>query len=144
MQRRDFLKATAATSVLAGVAGDATADTPAGIASRNRVNAFDYDGVHLGKSRWSDQYQKSRDFYFGVSNDDILHGFRAAAQLRAPGQPLGGWWAQNSNTVFGECLSGMTGMAKAAGPPPIRDKADYLMTELAKTVPSDGNCRMDH
>lgn len=144
MQRRDFLKAAAATSVLAGVAGDATADTPAGIASRNRVNAFDYDGVHLGKSRWSDQYQKSRDFYFGVSNDDILHGFRAAAQLPAPGKPLGGWCAQNSDTVFGQWLSGMSRMAKAAGDTAIRDKADYLMTEFAKTVPSDGNCRMNH
>jgi DUF1680 family protein len=144
MDRRNFLKAAAAaTSVLAG-ATEAGADTRSEIASRNRIQAFDYDGVRLGKSRWSDQYQKSRDFYFGVSNDDILQGFRAAAQLPAPGRPLGGWCAQNSSTVFGQWLSGMSRMAKATGDTEMRDKAVYLMTEFAKTVPPDGNCRMGH
>jgi len=143
IHRRDFLKAAAATSALAGAAA-AAPDARSEIESRNRISAFDYDGVRLGKSRWRDQYQRGRDFYFGVSNDDILHGFRAAAQLPAPGRPLGGWCAQNSNTVFGQWLSGMARMAKATGDTAIRDKADYLVTEFDKTVPADGNCRMGH
>lgn len=143
MDRRDFLMAAAASSVLAGV-GSAAADARPEVEGHNRVRAFDYDGVRLGKSRWNDQYQSSRDFYFGVSNDDILQGFRAAAQLPAPGKPLGGWCAQNSNTVFGQWLSGMSRMAKATGDTAMRDKAAYLMTEFAKTVPPNGNCRMAH
>ncbi len=143
MNRRDFLKAAAATGVLAGVAGTST-DKPAEIEGRNRIRAFDYEGVRLRKSRWSEQYQRSRDFYFGVSNDDILQGFRAAAQLPAPGKPLGGWCAQNSNTVFGQWLSGMSRMAMATGDTAMRDKAAYLMTEFAKTVGADGNCHMNH
>ncbi len=143
MDRREFLKAAAATGAVAGLAAGA-ADGRDEIESRNRIRAFDYDGVRLGKSRWSAQYQRSRDFYFGVSNDDILHGFRAAAQLPAPGKALGGWCTPNSNTVFGQWLSGMSRMAKAGNDPAMRDKAAYLMTEFAKTVAADGNCRMNH
>jgi len=143
MDRRDFLKAAVAANVLAAPA-DAAADTRSEITSRYRIRAFDYDGVRLGKSRWRDQYRQARDFYYGVSNDDILHGFRAAAQLSAPGKPLGGWCAQNSSTVFGQWLSGMSRMAKATGDAEMRDKAVLLMTEFAKTVPADGNCRMNH
>ena len=71
------------------------------------IRPFNYDGVKLGTSRWQQQYQASRDYYLNVPNDDILHGYRAAA-LPAPGKALGGWCSPNSNTVFGQWLSGMS------------------------------------
>ena len=110
--------------------------------SRVLLEPFDYRGVRLRKSRWQEQYQAARDYYFGVSDDDILHGWRAAAGLPAPGKTLGGWCARNSDTVFGQWLSGMARMYCAAGDEAIRDKAGYLLAEWAKTIKPDGNCGM--
>jgi len=150
MPRRDFLKAAAATSVLAGVGAAARPAAAAAAAlepsapdiAHAKIQAFNYDGVTLGPSRWDDQFQNAREFYYNVENDDILHGFRAAANLPAPGKPLGGWCARDSGTVFGQWLSGMSRIYRATGDTQMRDKAVYLLAEYAKTVGPDGNCRM--
>ena len=76
-------------------------------AARILIEAFDYRGVSLRSSRWRGQVYAAREFYLGLSDDDILHGFRAAAGLPAPGRPLGGWCKENSSSVFGQWLSGM-------------------------------------
>ncbi len=112
--------------------------------SRLRIEAFDYQGVKLRDSRWRTQVQTARDYYLNVSNDDILCGFRAAAGLPAPGKPLGGWCAKDSQTVFGQWLSGMARMYRATGDSALRDKASYLLAEWAKTIKPDGDCGMHH
>ena len=141
LPRREFLKAVAVTTAMAGIARPAFAGQ-ADPKSRYAIHTFNYDGVRLGRSRWNDQFTRARDFYFNVSNDNILCGFRAAAGLSAPGKTLGGWCQRDSATVFGQWLSGMSRMYRATGDTAIRDKAVYLMTEFAKTVGADGNCRM--
>lgn len=141
MDRRDFLKGVAITGAVASVAPRATAVSD--IDSRVlKVSAFNYDGNRLTDSRWKDQYQEGRDFYFHVNNDDILHGYRLAAGMPAPGKALGGWCAKNSNTVFGQWLSGMARMYHATNDTEIRDKASYLLSEFVKTVGPDGNAGM--
>jgi DUF1680 family protein len=134
--RRDWLKSAAAVAG-AGLLRAQSAD------SRMRIEPFNYRGVRLRPSRWRDQYEAGRDYYLGVSNDDILHGWRAAAGLPAPGKPLGGWCATNSNTVFGQWLSGMSRIYCATGDQPLRDKCAYLLSEWAKTIKPDGDCGMD-
>src|SRR5262245_15381273 len=102
MPRRDFLKtAPVAAYAMTSIAGGAALKvaTPA---ARIKIEPFDYRGVKLRESRWQRQYQAARDFYYGVSDDDILCGYRSAAGMSAPGKPLGGWCARNSNTVFGQ------------------------------------------
>lgn len=147
--RRDFLKAAPAGAyMLAHAAGQA------GRAAPVRLEAFNYRGVRLKDSRWQSQVQTARDFYFNISNDDILQGFRAAAGLPAPGKPLGSEWISrmgraswcqtNSATVLGQWLSGMARMSLATGDADLRDKAVYLMAEWGKTVKPDGNCGMQH
>ena len=108
-----------------------------------KISAFDFEGVCLHASRWNDQYVHAREFYLNVSNDDILQGFRAKAGLPAPGKPLGGWCDEDSSTVFGQWLSGMSRMYRATGDHAMRDKAAYLLDQFSKTVGPDGNCRMD-
>ncbi len=142
MHRRDFLKAAAATGMLAATNPRAIGERLSGDESRTKIHTFNYDGVRLGASRWKDQYDHARDFYFNVSNDDILKGFRSAAGLPAPGKTLGGWCERDSATVFGQWLSGMSRMYRATGDSEMRDKAAYLLAEFAKTVGADGNCRM--
>jgi uncharacterized protein len=144
MPRRDFLKAAPVAALAMSQAVKSLAvDTPPS-AAKLAIEPFNYDGVKLGNSRWQQQYQASRDYYLNVPNDDILHGYRAAAGLPAPGQALGGWCSPNSNTVFGQWLSGMSRFVKAGNDTAMRDKVIALFTEWAKTVPDDGNCRMGH
>jgi hypothetical protein len=107
IHRRDFLKgAVAAAGLLPHLKAVAAPAASVGAV----LEPFDYAGVKLGASRWQEQYQSARDAYFAVSNDDILHGWRAAAGLPAPGKPLGGWCRRDSAVVLGQWLSGMSRM----------------------------------
>src|SRR6185312_4271568 len=96
------------------------------------------------KSPWQQQVGHAREYYFGLTNDDILRGFRAAAGLPAPGTTLGGWCEKDSSPIFGQWLSGMARLSKATGDNALRDKASNLMTEWGKTIKPDGDCRMRH
>jgi DUF1680 family protein len=137
--RRDLLK-TASIGVLSRVTSQAA---PAS-STKHVIEAFDYRNVKLRDSRWRAQISAARDFYLGLSDDDILHGFRRAAGLPAPGKPLGGWCKEDSSTVLGQWLSGMARLYRATGDTEVRDKAARLMTSWALTVAPDGNCRMRH
>src|SRR5690349_20476264 len=89
MNRRDFLAAMSAAAPLIQKLSAQSAATP-----NNKVvlKPFDYSGVTLRASMWQRQAASGRDFYFGLSNDDILHGYRVAAgAANAPGRALGGW-----------------------------------------------------
>lgn len=110
--------------------------------SSERLAAFDYRGVRLLDSRWLAQFKSARDYYLDVSDDDILHGYRVAAGLPAPGRTLGGWCAVNSDEIFGQWLSGMARIYRATGDTALRDKSARLLAEWAKTWGPDGDCRM--
>jgi DUF1680 family protein len=136
MERREFLKA--APLAMYGLTRTTRASAPA------KLEAFDYEGVRLLPGRWRTQVQTGRDFYLGVSDDDILHGFRAAAGRTAPGKPLGGWCGIDSSTVFGQWLSGMSRLSRATGDSALRDKAMGLFEAWVETLPSDGDAGMGH
>jgi hypothetical protein len=140
--RRDFLRMAAALPGALAISGSLAAGADPVTPSHSMLEPFDYRGVRLCASRWRDQYQSARDFYLGVSNDDILHGYRLAAGLPAPGKALGGWAARNSDIVFGQWLSGMARMFGATGDQAIRDKAAFLLAGWADTIGADGDCRM--
>jgi DUF1680 family protein len=144
LPRRDFLLTSAAITAGAVHALSNSANAAESTAAKLALLPFDYNGVKLRESRWQKQYQAARDFYLSIPDDDILCGYRKAAGLPAPGKPLGGWCGQNSNTVFGQWLSGMSRFYRATGDAAIRDKAVLLLTEWAKTVKPDGNCGMRH
>jgi DUF1680 family protein len=145
IERRDFLKTLPAAALAVAAAADGVLAAPqASGGGVPKLDAFDYAGVRLRPSRWQRQFQAGRDFYLGVSDDDILHGFRTAAGLPAPGTPLGGWCGTDSSTVFGQWLSGMSRISRATGDTAIRDKAIGLFTEWAKTIKPDGDARMGH
>ena len=132
LPRRKFLLAGAAIGAAAihpFSTQTSAADTSA---AKLAVEPFDYDGVRLLDSPWQKQYQAARDFYLAIPDDDILCGYRRAAGLPAPGKPLGGWCGQNSNTVFGQWLSGMARLHRATGDGPIRDKAHSALQRMVK------------
>jgi hypothetical protein len=103
------------------------------------LEPFDYSGVKLLPSRWQKQYAVARDFYLGLSDDDILHGFRAAAGLPAPGKPLGGWAAKDSYEIFGQWLMAMARASRANNDQALRDKATLLVNEWGKTIQNNAS-----
>jgi len=144
MQRREFLKTVPTATLLLSSAVSAAAAQDKSAGAKGMLEPFDYRGVRLGESPWKAQYQVTRDYYAGISEDDILKGFRAAVGLPAPGRTLGGWCERNSATVFGQWLSGMARMYRATGDAAMREKAVRLVTEFARTVKSDGDCGFRH
>lgn len=143
MPRRDFLKAApVAALALSQIAKGSSPPPDAPVTAK--IEPFDYKGVRLLPSRWQKQYQEARNFYLSIPDDNILHGYRAATNLPAPGQALGGWCSRDSSIVFGQWLSGMARMHRATNDKEIRDKAITLFTEWAKTVPADGRTGMNH
>jgi hypothetical protein len=141
--RREFLKTAAAVGIAAALPTAASAaETPA--TSSPALEPFDYEGVRLRPCQWQKQYQAARDFYLGLSDDDILCGFRRRAGLPAPGRTLGGWCSADSATVFGQWLSGMARMYRATDDAEIRDKALHLMTEWSKTLQVNSDPGMRH
>lgn len=141
MDRREFLAITPALAL--GAAGERSRE-PQTMQSRVRLEPFDYQHVRLRPSRWKEQVDAARAFYLAVPDDDILHGYRRAAGLPAPGTPLGGWCGRNSSTVFGQWLSGMARLARATGDGALRDKAATLVTGWARTIKPNGDAGMGH
>jgi DUF1680 family protein len=134
LNRRDFVRAMAASMPLAQSALAAQTNTTP--YQTVVLHPFDYTGVTLRPSPWQKQAAAGRDFYFGLSNDDILHGYRAAAgNSNAPGRALGGWCTPNSNTVFGQWLQSMARMQRAYRDKDLLDKANLLVSEYAKCWP---------
>jgi len=130
--RRDFV-AAAGAAVPTMIAGQASSrGTRAAV--KSVIEPFHYSGVRLRPSRWQKQFQSARDYYFGISDDDILHGYRAQAGLPAPGKPLGGWAARTTGALLGQWLSGIARIYRATGDKPLLDKGTYLLTEWAKTL----------
>jgi DUF1680 family protein len=140
MNRREFLGAFAATSagILVGQRPAAAQESPtapsSGPPKRSVLEPFDFSGVKLRPGRWERQFARTRDYYFDISNDDILHGFRADAGLPAPGQPLGGWCDHESYQVFGHWLMAMSRASRVNEDTALREKASLLLSEWGNTL----------
>jgi DUF1680 family protein len=151
MNRREFLGGVVAASatILAGecpaAAQESPAASPSAAPKRIVLEPFDFSGVKLRPSRWQRQYAQTRDFYFDIPNDDILHGFRADAGLPAPGQPLGGWCDHESYQVIGHWLMAMSRASRVNDDAALREKASLLLSEWGKTLDrnpdASGHCR---
>ena len=108
------------------------------IVGQSVLEPFDYRGIELTDSQWKRQADQIREFYLRIPNDDLLLGFRQRAGLPAPGSPLGGWYSSDSFHIFGQILGGFARFYAATGDPACREKADFLLTEWARTIEADG------
>ena len=146
MDRREFLAPTPATVALAGQRAVAVAPARRRFGIEPRQDRDLRLPGRSGSVRAGGRIRSdaAREFYLSISNDDILHGHREAAGLPAPGAQLGGWCGRNSNTVFGQWLSGMSRLSRATGDAQLRDKAVALLGEYAKTLKADGDAGMRH
>ena len=141
--RRDFVKMVAGASLAPSALRVSQASNPtpaktAGLAAKVYLEPFDYQGVHLLDGMLKSQYDRTREYYFKIPNDDILKGFRERAGLPAPGQAMGGWAIESTSGVFGQWISGMARMYKATGDTEMRDKAAAIMNGWAEAYQKDG------
>ncbi|NLF02910.1 MAG: hypothetical protein GX601_18255 [Anaerolineales bacterium] len=112
------------------------------------IQPFDYEGVSLGPSRWRDQYERARDYFMALTDDDLLKDYRERAGLPSPGKHLGGWYSGDDKGMFysegsfghtfPQWLSAFARMFRAAGDDAARDKAIRLVEGWAETISSDG------
>lgn len=137
MRRRDFLVSAGGAFAAACLDGQTPRQKGGAL-----LQTFDYTGVRLLPSQFSRQLELTRDTYFNLSSDDILHGFRQRAGLPAPGRGLDGWCSKTSAVVFGQWLSGMARISRSTGDSALRDKALTLAEEWGKTTAS-GRYGMD-
>src|SRR5215472_4276319 len=81
------------------------------------LEPFDYRGVTLQPGPLKEQLDEVKQFYLGISNDDLLKGFRTRAGNVAPGKDLGGWYSGDVFLVFGQIVSGLARLYAASGDP---------------------------
>jgi hypothetical protein len=145
MNRREFING--AVGIGLATAAQNTSRGQAKTASRMPVEmaleTFEYKGVRLLPGMFSSQVQQAYETYFGLSNEDMLKGFRREASLPAPGNDMTGWARLTCLTTFGQWLSGMARMSSALGDSAMREKAIDLADGWAQTIGSDGDPRMD-
>ncbi len=153
--RRKFMKSllgAAAAPYAAGAvnAGAASAAKPAK-EPEVHLEAFEYQDVRLLDGMLKKQFTTTRDYFYDISDDNLLKGFRARAGLPAPGKDLGGWYSGGNTYLgcpvwargdfyhtFGQYLSGMARMARATNDQALHAKAVHLMVEWGKTIEPDG------
>lgn len=139
--RRDFVKMAAGVSLAPSVLRASRAFNAAEEVRpvpKNNIEPFDYQGVRLLDGMLKSQYDRTREYYHRIPNDDILKGFRERAGLPAPGQNMGGWAQRDSSHAFGQWVSGMARMYKATGDTEMKEKAAVLVNGWGETFRKDG------
>jgi hypothetical protein len=85
------VKMVAGASLAPSILRASQAAETAGLAAKVYLESLDYQGVRLLDGMLKTQYDRTREYYLKIPNDDILKGFRQRAGLPAPGQDIGGW-----------------------------------------------------
>ncbi|MGC9671369.1 beta-L-arabinofuranosidase domain-containing protein [Planosporangium sp. 12N6] len=149
LSRRRLLQATGAAAVASAVvsatrSGTAWAADVAPVRPEAGVSAFAFDlgQVRLTTSRWLDNQNRTQNYLRFVDVDRLLYNFRANHRLSTNGAAAGGGWdAPNfpfRGHVQGHFLSAWAQLAAVAGDTTCRDKATYMVAELAKCQANNG------
>ncbi|MFC3890620.1 beta-L-arabinofuranosidase domain-containing protein [Lentzea rhizosphaerae] len=127
--------ATAAPSLVAGSAHAASVPPVRGDAGVSAF-AFDLSEVRLTAGRWMDNQNRTLAYLRFVDVDRLLYNFRANHRLSTNGAAaLGGWEAPNfpfRTHSQGHFLTAWAQAWAVLGDTTCRDKANYMVAELAK------------
>lgn len=138
LSRRRLLQvagATAAGSVLGSSPAQA-AIAPARTDIGTSAQPFQLGQVQLTASRWLDNQNRTRNYLRFVDADRLLYNFRANHRLSTNGAAAtGGWDAPDfpfRTHVQGHFLTAWAQLYAVTGDTTCRDKATYMVAELAK------------
>jgi DUF1680 family protein len=105
---------------------------------------FDLQDVRLLDGPFHDAMLRDQKYLLELDPDRLLHNFRVTAGLPSSAQPLGGWEDPKGELrghAVGHYLSACAMMYAATGDARFKDKAGYIVAELAKVqqaMPSKG------
>ncbi|MFE9922788.1 beta-L-arabinofuranosidase domain-containing protein [Streptomyces sp. NPDC005774] len=149
LSRRRLLQAAGATAA-ASATGPLLGATPAHAAVvppvRTDIGAlahpFALGQVRLTASRWLDNQNRTAAYLRFVDVDRLLYNFRANHRLSTAGAAAtGGWDAPNfpfRSHVQGHFLTAWAQLYAVTGDTVCRDKATYMVAELAKCQANNG------
>lgn len=103
-----------------------------------KLESFNYSGIALKKSVLNTQFEQTKDFYYNISNDSLLYGFRKRAGKKALGIGLDGWYGADFFNNFGQFLAAFSRIYCITKDIKILEKVNYLMYEWADTIEEDG------
>ncbi|NUT51796.1 MAG: hypothetical protein HOV94_31565 [Saccharothrix sp.] len=133
--------ATTAPSLFAGTA-DAASVPPARADIGVSAYPFDLGQVRLTSGRWQDNQNRTLSYLRFVDVDRLLYNFRANHRLSTNGAAaLGGWEAPNfpfRTHSQGHFLSAWAQAWAVLGDTTCRDRANYVVAELAKCQANNG------
>ncbi|KOV83304.1 beta-L-arabinofuranosidase domain-containing protein [Nocardia sp. NRRL S-836] len=133
--------ATAAPALLTGSAQAATVPPVRGDAGVSAF-AFDLSEVRLTSGRWQENQSRTLSYLRFVDVDRLLYNFRANHRLSTNGAAaLGGWEAPNfpfRTHSQGHFLTAWAQAWAVLGDTTCRDKANYMVAELAKCQANNG------
>ncbi len=89
----------------------------------------------------AEQAQVARDFYLSLDENSLLQGFRLRAGIKAPGQPMGGWYDPEGFAAahpFGQYVSALARMYANTGDPRLKAKVFRLVHGFHETLEADG------
>ncbi|QFZ20923.1 beta-L-arabinofuranosidase domain-containing protein [Saccharothrix syringae] len=133
--------ASTAPTLFQGTAG-AAAVPPARADVGVSAYAFDLSEVRLTSGRWLDNQNRTLSYLRFVDVDRLLYNFRANHRLSTNGAAaLGGWEAPNfpfRTHSQGHFLTAWAQAWAVLGDTTCRDKANYMVAELAKCQANNG------
>ncbi|MFE9189896.1 beta-L-arabinofuranosidase domain-containing protein [Micromonospora sp. NPDC007208] len=143
LSRRHLLQAAGATVVVSAtgaVVSPASASAAVVPPARSDIGvsayAFDPGQVRLTSGRWMDNQNRTLNYLRFVDVDRMLYNFRANHRLSTNGAATnGGWDAPNfpfRTHMQGHFLSAWAYAYAVLGDTTCRDKANYMVAELAK------------
>lgn len=100
-----------------------------------KLSPFDLAEVRLLDGPCKIALEANRSYLHALDPERLLHAFRENAGLPAPGEPLGGWEKPDCEVrghFVGHYLSACALMYAAAGDAALKERADYMVAELAE------------
>ncbi len=109
-----------------------------------KAEPFPLTEVRLRASPFQENMLRDKAYLLSLDADRLLHNFRVTAGLPSRAEPLGGWEKPNCELrghSVGHYLSAVSLMYASTGDEALKQRADYLVAELAKcqeAMPSKG------
>ena len=161
VNRRNFLKAAAAT----GVSAYAARVVPALAGGQERGSAavtpplatFSYADVQLLDGPMKRQFEENHARFLHLDDDRLLKVFRQVAGIPAPGEDMGGWYDLTGFSLdrndfhgfiaghtFGQYVSALARSYAVTGSTPTRDKIHRLVQGYGETLDAKAKFFVDY
>ena len=134
--RREFLLGAAATVAASATPAVRAAAAPAFPSS---VKPLPLSAVRLTPSDYATAVEVNRAYLFSLSADRLLHNFMQYAGLPPKGEIYGGWESDTiAGHTLGHYLSALVCTYEQTGDTACRERADYIVAELARAQAARG------